>query len=52
MDSAPSQGDAGEATIQLTIIGAFDGVPGDTVTGNGNYDLPVEQVVSGHLDIR
>ena len=47
-----TEGDAGEATIQLTVIGEFDGVPGDTVPGNGNYDLPVEQVVNGHLDIR
>lgn len=47
-----TEGDAGEATIQLTVVGAFDGVPGDTVPDNGNYDLPVEQIVSGHIDIR
>ncbi len=47
-----TEGDVGEATIQLTVVGVFDGVPGDTVAGNGNYDLPVEQVVSGHIDIR
>lgn len=48
-----TEGDAGEATIQLTVeAAAFDGIPGDTVTGNGQLDLPIEQVVSGHIDIR
>jgi hypothetical protein len=40
-------GGPGEATLQLTVVGAFDGVPGDTVPGNGNYDLPIETLISG-----
>jgi hypothetical protein len=36
-------------TLQLTVIGAFDGVPGDTIPGNGNYDLPPETVNSGQI---
>lgn len=38
-------------TLTLTVIGAFDGVPGDTVIGNGNYDLPMETVSSGGISI-
>jgi len=45
-------GGAGTASIQLTVIGAFDGVPGDTVVGNGNYDLPPETVATGQISIR
>ena len=45
-------GGPGVGTIQLTVIGAFDGVPGDTIAGNGNYDLPVETVSSGHITIQ
>ena len=37
--------------MQLTVMGAFDGVPGDTVPGNGNYDLPAETVNSGQIAI-
>jgi hypothetical protein len=37
--------------MQLTVIGAFDGVPGDTIPGNGNYDLPVETVATGQIKI-
>jgi hypothetical protein len=37
--------------LQLTVIGAFDGVPGDTIPGNGNYDLPVETVATGQIRI-
>src|SRR5262245_10159544 len=37
-------GGPGVGRMQLTVIGAFDGVPGDTVLGNGNYDLPTETV--------
>ncbi len=44
-------GGPGVGTLQLTVIGAFDGVPGDTVVGNGNYDLPVETVRSGSISI-
>ena len=45
-------GEAGVGTLQLTVIGAFDGVPGDTSPGNGNYDLPKETVASGQIDMR
>lgn len=44
-------GDADVGTLQLTVIGAFDGVPGDTLIGNGNYDLPIETVRSGRIEI-
>jgi hypothetical protein len=44
-------GDSEVGTLQLTVIGAFDGVPGDTLIGNGNYDLPIETVSSGRIDI-
>jgi len=44
-------GGAGVGTLQLTVIGAFDGVPGDTILGNGNYDLPIETVNSGRIKI-
>jgi hypothetical protein len=46
-----SSGGPGVGTLQLSVIGAFDGVPGDTVTGNGNYDLPVETVRTGSIAI-
>jgi hypothetical protein len=42
-------GGPGEGTLQLTVIGAFDGVPGDQVSGNGNYDLPREVVDTGQI---
>jgi len=38
-------------TMQLTVIGAFDGVPGDTIPGDGNYSLPVETVATGLISI-
>jgi len=41
-----------QETIGLTVMGAFDGVGGDMIVGNGNYDLPVETVSSGHIRIR
>ena len=44
-------GGPGSGTMQLTVIGAFDGVPGDTSPGNGNYDLPVETVSAGQIRI-
>jgi hypothetical protein len=44
-------GGPGVGTLQLTVIGAFDGVPGDADIGNGNYDLPVETVASGRIKI-
>jgi hypothetical protein len=42
-------GGPGAGTLQLTVIGAFDGVPGDTNPGNGNYDLPPETVATGQI---
>jgi hypothetical protein len=47
-----TSGGPGVGTLKLTVIGAFDGVPGDTIVGNGNYDLPVETVSSGHIRIQ
>jgi len=44
-------GGPGAGTLQLTVIGVFDGVPGDTISGNGNYDLPLETVTSGQIKI-
>jgi hypothetical protein len=44
-------GDPDVGTLQLTVIGAFDGVPGDAFIGNGNYDLPTETVRSGRIEI-
>ena len=44
-------GGPGSGTLQLTVIGAFDGVPGDTIPDNGNYDLPVETVSTGQISI-
>ena len=44
-------GGPGVGQMQLTVIGAFDGVPGDTTTGNGNYDLPWETVRSGQIAV-
>jgi hypothetical protein len=44
-------GGPGVGKMQLTVIGAFDGAPGDTNIGNGNYDLPNETVASGRIAI-
>ncbi len=44
-------GEAGVGTLQLSVIGVFDGVAGDQVPGNGNYDLPVETVATGEMRI-
>jgi hypothetical protein len=46
-----SPGGPGVGTLQLTVIGAFDGVPGDTNIGSGNYELPNETVASGRIAI-
>lgn len=46
-----SAGGPGVGQLRLTVIGAFDGVPGDAVPGNGNYDLPVETVATGQIKI-
>ena len=45
-------GGRGVGRLQLTVIGAFDGIPGDTIFGNGNYDLPVETVATGQIGVR
>lgn len=45
-----TEGGPGKGTLQLTVIGAFDGVPGDTIPGNNNYDLPVETVSNGFIE--
>ncbi len=44
-------GGPGSGSLKLTVIGAFDRVPGDSVPGNGNYDLPWEHVVNGRIDV-
>jgi hypothetical protein len=44
-------GGPGVGSLQLTVIGAFAGVPGDTDLTNGNYDLPVETVATGQIRI-
>jgi len=41
----------GVRTLQLTVIGAFDGVVGDTIQGDNNYSLPVETVLTGLISI-
>jgi len=45
-------GGPGVGSMQLTVVGAFDGVPGDTTPGNDNYDLPVETVATGQIAMR
>jgi hypothetical protein len=49
---AITAGGPGAGQLVLPVIGAFYGVPGDTLTGNGNYDLPTETVVSGAITIQ
>ena len=44
-------GGPGVGTMQLTVIGAFDGVPGDTQPGDGDYSLPVETVATGLISV-
>jgi hypothetical protein len=44
-------GGPGVGTLQLTVIDAFAGVPGDTDLTNDNYDLPVETVSTGQIKI-
>lgn len=46
---AVSAGGPGVGTLTLTVIGLFDGAPGDTEIGNGNYDLPTESVATGFI---
>ncbi|MGQ0796457.1 MAG: hypothetical protein ACT4OI_01130 [Methanobacteriota archaeon] len=42
-------GGPGLGKMALRVVGAFDGVPGDTVAGNGDYDLATETVTSGQI---
>jgi hypothetical protein len=51
-EATVTSGGPGVGTLKLTVIGYFDGVPGDTIVGNGNYDLPVETLSSGHIRIQ
>jgi hypothetical protein len=44
-------GGAGVGTLQMTVSGVFDGVAGDVVLGNGNYDLAKETLRSGRITI-
>jgi hypothetical protein len=44
-------GGPGVGGLQLTVLGAFDGVPGDVAPGNGNYDLPPETVATGAIRV-
>lgn len=44
-------GGAGVGTLELTVYEVFDGVAGDVVLGNGNYDLAKETVRSGRITI-
>jgi hypothetical protein len=48
---AVTAGGPGVATLQLTVLGVFDGVPGDVATGNGNYDLARERLTTGQITI-
>jgi hypothetical protein len=45
-------GGPGTGTLRLIVIGAFDGVPGDTNVGNDNYDLPTETVATGQIKMQ
>ena len=44
-------GGAGVGTLAMTVYGVFDGVAGDVVPGNGNYDLAKETLRSGRITI-
>jgi hypothetical protein len=44
-------GGAGVGTLKLTVFGVFDGVAGDDVGGNGNFDLAKETLRSGRITI-
>ena len=44
-------GGPGVATLQLTVFGVFDGVPGDVALGNHNYDLAKETLTTGQIAI-
>jgi len=44
-------GGPGVGGLRLSVLGAVDGVPGDQLVGNGNYDLPNEWVERGRISI-
>ena len=46
---AVTPGGPGVATLQLTVLGVFDGVPGDVAPGNNNYDLAKETLTTGQI---
>jgi hypothetical protein len=48
---AVTPGGPGVATLQLTVFGVFDGVPGDVAPANGNYDLAKETLTTGQITI-
>ena len=47
-----TKGRSDVGTIQITVIGQFDGVPGDMMTGNGNYDQAPVTVRGGLIRIQ
>jgi len=49
---AVTPGGPGVATLQLTVLGVFDGIPGDVARGNGNYDLARETLTTGQITIQ
>ena len=42
-------GGPGQGMLELTVHDAFDGAPGDTMPGDGDYTLPPETVTSGRI---
>src|SRR2546426_2976657 len=44
-------GGPGVATLQLTVLGVFDGVPGDLAPGNRNFDLARGTLTTGRITI-
>lgn len=49
---AVTPGGPGVATLQLTVLGVFDGVAGDVASGNDNYDLARETLTTGQITIQ
>src|SRR5947199_2177846 len=49
---AVTPGGPGVATLQLTVLGVFDGVPGDVAPGNNNYDPAKETLTTGQITIQ
>src|SRR5207247_1880129 len=48
---AVTPGGPGVATLQLTVLGVFEGVAGDVAPANGNYDLARETLTTGQITI-